>query len=310
MHHQGIMEHDQIRLQILALLGRSIDPVKEDHDMDTWSAVRIPSLKDDAARIWQVFRKWNLSTKIRTSATVALDDRKSRKRLAKQLRIKCHVCPSSAESRGICVHERMCLPHITEEQARIGDTEDEDLLHQRNDSSDDEERVLDAKITAEPPICYASTMSRNFFPCKSDENPLSHVIQMISSRTRPGNQSSAFRDGNIRCNKCQLMLNGGEMESVEQRSTTLHTLHHGSVDVIVEDVRCSSCCSTVPYDGFDDALFCSFKTNVFTRELLDYWLHGVCATGWTLRDAFTAWMRACGSCTAYLEPSTRQRSIQ
>lgn len=138
---------------------------------------------------------------------------------------------------------------------------------------------MDTEITAEPPICYASTMPRNFFPCKSDENALKLVIQMISSRTRQSNQTSAFRDGNVRCNKCQLMLNGGEKESVEQRSTTLHTLHHGSVDIMVEDVRCSNCCSTVRYYGFDDALFCSSKTNVLTRELLDYWLHGVCATG-------------------------------
>lgn len=56
----------------------------------------------------------------------------------------------------------------------------------------------------------------------------------------------------------------------------LHTLHHGSVKIDFDDLRCNVCCRFTAYDGLHDRLFSVNKQHLFTRELLDVLMWDVC----------------------------------
>ena len=58
------------------------------------------------------------------------------------------------------------------------------------------------------------------------------------------------------------------------------------------DNNCRTFEKVIAYDGQDDALFCMVKYHAFTRELLDSWVHDICCTGITFREAHSAWIRS------------------
>ena len=78
------------------------------------------------------------------------------------------------------------------------------------------------------------------------------------------------------------------LEIIKHR-VMLHTLHHGSITIVVIDSKYSKCGRFVSYNGAYDALFSVRKEHVLTSELLDAWLWYVCGIGGTFRDAFYSW---------------------
>ena len=74
-----------------------------------------------------------------------------------------------------------------------------------------------------------------------------------------------------------------------KRETLLHALHHGTVPIHINDLRCDVCGQINAYDGLDDGTFALDKNLVFTRELIDAWMWDMCGTGGTFRDTFSSW---------------------
>ena len=91
------------------------------------------------------------------------------------------------------------------------------------------------------------------------------------------------------CDECGYVVSTSLLIVRVPRTVMLHTLHHGSFNVEVIDLKCNVCGKLIPYDGVYDALFSTRKEHLFTRELLDAWLWDVCGTGGTFRDAFYSW---------------------
>ena len=74
------------------------------------------------------------------------------------------------------------------------------------------------------------------------------------------------------------------------REMLLHTLHHGSISIHVQDFRCE-CRNLILYDGMSQGLFCASRRHAFTRDLLDTWMFDVCGVGMSFRDSFSSWKR-------------------
>ena len=55
------------------------------------------------------------------------------------------------------------------------------------------------------------------------------------------------------------------------REVTLYTLHHGSVFIYVQELRCERE-NMVAYDGMSNGLFCTTREHAFIRDLLDAWM--------------------------------------
>lgn len=70
---------------------------------------KILKLRFDNTLLTQVFRRDSLSSTLITSATVIVDERKSKIRLPLRLRTHCVDCTSTSLNRGKCIHEFICL---------------------------------------------------------------------------------------------------------------------------------------------------------------------------------------------------------
>lgn len=309
--------HAHINLKLLGFLGRITAPVGRERASDGWEALQVPMLPTDDSSIWQVFRREQLSlcSHLRTSATLVFDSRKCRKRLPIRSQIHCMRCLSSSTNRGLCVHETECVPFISTNLFDNGtrvDTVPNSLSHT------DEEVDSELPESSQPDnresttLSYESTAPRFFFPCESDGSALLSVYAKMVEEKYGESKGFVGVDRSVRCLSCQNAFDGIEAAVVFRRKVTLHTLQHGSIPITVTDVQCSGCGCTNPYHGAGDSLFCRSQSSVYTRELLDEWLHDVYAIGLTFRDAFTTWMRSCGCQSATLhrigyEPELRRQ---
>ena len=99
----------------------------------------------------------------------------------------------------------------------------------------------------------------------------------------------------LECDKCEktwvVIDRASGMEHFRNTcEVTLHTMHHGSVIIHVQDFRCE-CENMIACDGMSDGLFCMTRQHVFKRGLLDAWIFDVCGVGMSFRDAFASWKR-------------------
>lgn len=90
------------------------------------------------------------------------------------------------------------------------------------------------------------------------------------------------------CVYCKdMMITGGEdanVKRVNPRHFTVHRLMHGSTGATVAEIRCHHCQKINWYEGRCEGLFVYCQVNVFSRELLDYWLYGIAPLGGTFRE--------------------------
>jgi len=320
LHKEATFNNVSNKMRILTLASRNIRASLLENSTDDWECLRIPALPRDDVSLWQVYRRRHLSSTFSTSATVLLDMRKSRLRKPHRDRLICSACPGVAKNRMLCAHETAALKHIPENASISSDVTGEVNAVQENprqgfwntimDEENSEELSPDDDTigaegnndcTSDPAnaalakeICYASTRQRFFFPCPSDDAALDKLLRIVNTTNSISTSSERVPrfigiDEEAKCPNCGVDVKLVDYPITFQRNASLHTLHHGTIDIQVTDFFCRDCRQYIPYDGYTDALFGITKHQIFTRELLDAWLWDLCGTGGTFRDVFSSW---------------------
>ena len=320
-HFEAVYRNEENKMRIRSLAARSTSSSRSICDENKWDALQIPCVDGDDVEVWHVFLRKALSSQFRTSSIVLLDMRKQVVWKTPKSRVQCMTCPGLARNRMLCVHETIAAELVRErnnegenatdviEQEVDVDIALDELDRQMNfDSSSDE-------LQRDEIVDYTSTKPRSFFPCSSDERALLDLIRTLFTRSGEDDVNEegfvyfVGRDPIQTCKNCgECVTNDTECERITRRAS-LHTLHHGCIPIAVIDSRCPKCHRLIPYDGAFDALFCTRKDHVFTRELLDAWLWDVCGTGGTFRDAFYSWETKTSMASASLHRVTTKYSF-
>lgn len=152
--------------------------------------------------------------------------------------------------------------------------------------------VFEAEDDERSRMEFVSRRIQNLFPCAAEELIMQEAIAKYSSFQQKGDLC-VFSDLEIICNKCNttVRIQEGVHDTFRQERTVwLHTLAHGSVEIVVCDFYCV-CGTIVRYDGLFDGLFSILHQNAFSREVLDSWVYDVCCLGLTFRESFASWKR-------------------
>jgi len=304
-HRSALLDDGAVRMRLASIMSRKVHPLYRVGGHNDWEVMKYPWEDGDDATLYHVYQRASLSSVFRTSVCVLVDDRRNRRSMNIKFRVRCLSCRAFAENRGLCCHEKALInnlqaaretiaegnehDNVTSESGEVHlDTASVDGQIENNEEGDNDQR---GTIGSEP-IDYCSKMPRFFFACPEDERGLIRILNGIRKAASPS-EGGPYRltciDAQVLCPHCSVILRGTEVVERYRRVTTLHTLHHGSVDIEVIDLRCTSCLRIIPYDGMSDSLFCSNNKHAFTRELLDAWLWDVCGTGGSFRDAFSSW---------------------
>lgn len=78
------------------------------------------------------------------------------------------------------------------------------------------------------------------------------------------NAAFAAMDTEMVCKECGYIITTSRVEAKITRTVSHHSILHGTLDIIVVDVRCNECGFYIPYDGADDALFSLNRKHIFT----------------------------------------------
>lgn len=135
-----------------------------------------------------------------------------------------------------------------------------------------------------------SVMSRNILLCKIDDSVTKNTVDSIRKKKLSWDASVdecyfVGKDVTFRCETCKMDWFDDETLDVSTRPTHLHSLHHGCIRIAVQDNMCR-CGVIVRYDRLTDGIFSASRYNLFTRELLDSWVFGVCGSGMKFRESF------------------------
>ena len=138
-------------------------------------------------------------------------------------------------------------------------------------------------------------MKRNIIVCKTEASTLLRTIarismNMCSSNGTPDSTGFVGSDRIFLCKKCNQHWRSDDNPYATTRRASLHTLHHGSLQIEVQDNQCK-CGSIVRYNGLTNGLFAATKSHVFTRELLNVSVFDVCSIELTFREAFMPWKK-------------------
>lgn len=249
------------------MLSRYIRPTTDALSLDQCCFIKVPRVTRDDGTVWQVYHRKHLSSMIRTSTTVLLDDRKDMQRFSHINRIKCTSCPGRASNRGPCSHESACM-RMMERTYDFGDENDDDSSETAQDDNADDNASTDGEEEGQSMVSYSSTKRRPFFSC-SDGNVLRWILETAKKSGVNSHRSICLQDEKLTCWRCNASMVSSFTTYHSSRRCNLRILHRGTITVPVVDMKCILCSNTIPYDVYDDALFCHSKMHIFTRELLD-----------------------------------------
>lgn len=126
----------------------------------------------------------------------------------------------------------------------------------------------DEDVLINDPGKYVGMMKRNIFPCKTEEDILKHVMDVVLAKKatwQVGVHEHVFvcGDGVFLCQECQKLWIT-EPSNASIKKAKLHTLHHGCIRIGLQYNMCQ-CRNFVRYGGLSDGIFRAAEFHVFTR---------------------------------------------
>ena len=151
---------------------------------------------------------------------------------------------------------------IQAENERMWEEVCESLDNENNneDISDDPAEMREHKNGMSRDICYRrdiqyrSSRPRTCLACPSDDKALLEVLKgIMSAKLESGSERNSVkfcaRDSSIFCSSCVIEYDLTLVRETVRREVLLHTIHQGTVEILIIDSLCSRCMSIVPYDG-------------------------------------------------------------
>ena len=271
---------------------------------DNWEGIKVPKISGDCASVRQIFRRNFLAKQSSASGTVILDERASRLRLGYKPRVKCKICAADASNRLLCSRELCCIRLLNGNERVEQNIARMEINLDGNRENLVEESVNEEETNSCIPDLYQSKRPRRFLARRGDGESILHVLNTIQSRMKNTDKVGHLyicSDLVAHCSECDSSTNDEERRKqgeARNRNAILHTLHHGSIQVEVVDVKCVTCRKWLIYDGQREGIVLASKRELYTRELLDSWTYEICGTGNTFRDSFDNWFERCRSVTA------------
>ena len=273
-----------------------------------WEVYVVPSMAGEDVLMLSVFCRSVLSSLFRKSSVVIVDIRPSELQKSLRFRISCVLCRGNVGNRMMCVHESNAVQYlqnielnsstVTSNEGTLVRDETINIAAPDGDlgevpsSSEENGNLRTGDVPtpyelAKDDISFVSPLPRFFFPCESDERTLEKLMSSIT--TNDSCHPFLGIDPKMACSSCGMTISTNSATNFIKKEALLHTLHHGSVRIVVADLHCVNCKRYIPYDGSADALFRLTDKHVLTRELLDAWMWDICGRGGTFRDAFSSW---------------------
>ena len=122
-------------------------------------------------------------------------------------------------------------------------------------------------------MSFLSSKTLTFFACQSDEKILACLLETCLMGIYAGLNKA------MSCPCRNISIETENASSKQSRNVKLHILHHGSITISVNDLRCPKFDRILSYSDANDAVFCVSKQDAFTRELLHAWVYDVRGMG-------------------------------
>lgn len=162
-HYSALFGKQELALKIYSMMARPVWLSSDIRSAKEWSCFKVPRKENEDVSVYQVFRRQYLSSTIRSSASVIVDNKKNRLRMPYRYRVKCTSCAGAAGNRGLCVHESTCLEFFEDDETvdNISFENDDEESLDFVVLSDDDDDSMDTLSSNE----YASWIPRAFFSC-------------------------------------------------------------------------------------------------------------------------------------------------
>ena len=262
-HYDAIMMNESNNLHVQSVGRWCVSSSSHLKTHEFRNTFQVPMTESNNVQIWHVSCRRVLSLKFRTFSVVTIDCLVSLSSKSIRRRVQCPVFTGRSANRMLCIHESNVVSAIELRSERSASLPAVTIdLSGNNVYESEDEKIDEREIDY---ILYVSNLPRSFFPCQADEIAARNLINSLMFRgaleeVLGAEIPTVGMDLERTCGRCETLIDNTKEEQRFSRVFALHTLHHGSLNVKVIDLKCERCGLLVP------------------RELLDAWLRDVCGT--------------------------------